>query len=115
MIRTPAQEFEQIQKKLQELIDKGFINQQDYFLARNKFAKDIFGTSARGGGGDMSAKTWSPFESRYMTTAPAGREDNTIKVAKNIEQTNKILGQIAKNTQPPKMPQETTKITVVDL
>jgi hypothetical protein len=116
MIRTPAQEFEEVQKKLQESLDKGFINQQEYFLARNKFAKDIFGTSSRSGGGDMSAKAWSPFESRYMTTAPAGREDNTIKVAKNIEQTNKILGQIAKNTQPPKVePASNNEITIIDL
>lgn len=114
MIRTPAQEFEEVQKKLQESLDAGMINQQEYFLARNKFAKDIFGTS-KGGSVDMTAKAWSPFESRYMTSAPAGREDPNLKIAKNTEQTNKILGQIAKNTQQPKIAPEINKITVVDL
>jgi hypothetical protein len=54
-------------------------------------------------GGKM--QNWSPFESRFMTTAPAGRIDPTVEVAKNTAEqkkqlavSNKHLQKIAENT-----------------
>jgi hypothetical protein len=96
MIQTPKEEFAEVQQKLMELLMLGKITQEEFNKAKTKFAKDIFGEK------DVKdhGYAWSPFESRLMTSAPAGRVDPGIEIAKdqkNIQQ--KIVVGITKTNQ----------------
>jgi len=110
MIQTPAQEFQEYQKKLEEALGLGMITQEEFYKARNKRAEQIFGKGKTGA--DSRSTAWSPFESRLMTTAPGGRTDPTVEV---IKTSNRYLKDIAKNTQQPRITPTANNIEIIEL
>lgn len=85
MIRTPAEVFQDVQKKLKAALDVGKLNLEEFAKARNKFAEDIFGPIDQK---TLQIKTprWQAFESRFKIDVPRVTYDPAIETARNTKE-----------------------------